>query len=109
MYNISPKFLNKLPIDIKNLIYDDHFKYFIKTNELNEVLRCKESYQLCTSKLLPYVNNILKDENYIRYLNNNNYIFKLIYKEHFIENKECFVKLPRNKSMALSWLMYLYH
>ena len=51
MYNISPKFLNKLPIDIKNLIYDDHFKYFIKTNELNEVLRCKESYQLCTSKL----------------------------------------------------------
>lgn len=103
------KFLKDLPLEIEKTIFNDHFKLNLSYIKLQNILECDESTKLNISKLLPYVNYILKNKEYIEFLSKKDKIFNLIYKDHFIEKRKCFVNLPTNKSLALSWLMYLYH
>tara|TARA_Y200000002_G_scaffold381432_1_gene395466 strand:+ start:1906 stop:2223 length:318 start_codon:yes stop_codon:yes gene_type:complete len=101
--------INKLPLDITQKIFDDHFKYFLKYNILKKALNSKKSYCLNTEDIIHHINEILFDNKYINFLRKENSIFNTIYYSHFIDNEVGFVNLPKNHSMALSWLMYLYH
>jgi len=46
----------------------------------------------------------------VKHLNQNNQIFRKIYKVHIIDGNKTFENIPDlETSLALSWLMYLYH
>lgn len=101
---------NKLPIDIKNTIFYDHFKYNLMYEELKHILNSELSQKLNISLLLPYINKfVLNNKKYISFLLKNNEIFKNIYTTHYIDHNKNFILMNVNESFALSWLMYLYH
>lgn len=98
------------PEEIKLTIFNEHFKYQLKYEDLKQVLESETSHKLNISLLLPYVQeNILNDKEYISFLIKINDIFKNIYTSHFINHKKTFILMNVNESFALSWLMYLYH
>ena len=103
------KLIFKLPYDIRRKIFVDHYLYNLKYEKLLNILKTEKCMCLDISELIIYVNDILMDNYYINYIRNKNTIFDNIYTKHFINNDKCFVNLSINKSLALSWLMHLYH
>ena len=115
--------LQNLPQDLKYKIYHD---YFLHTHEFNNSLNLLKEYSLIyedtikalkstksvylnTDNILPYVDLISDDKNLIKFVCSKNKIFKIIYIDHYKYGRNCFVNLDINESLALSWLMYLYH
>ena len=107
------------PNDIKNkisqdlLVYIHHLYeglyYQKKYNNLKTILHNEVSVKLDTNDILPHIDEILNNKNYITYLQKNDYIFKKIYENHYINKSKSFVNLKMKDSLALSWLMYLHH
>lgn len=103
--------ISNLPEDIQNHIFYDYVKPDMIIFELEQILDSEESKKLNHQQLYYYLKNvILNNEIVIRYLLNNNDVFKIIYESHIVK-KEIKFELFEDKinSMALSWLMYLYH
>ena len=102
--------MNKLPKDIQKLIIYDHVYPNLILQELSEILNSEQSKKLVYTPILYYLKNvILKNEIVIKYLIKNDRIFNIIYEEHIIKKEKNFILLNIIDSMALSWLMYLYH
>lgn len=103
--------MTKLPEDIQNFIFYDYIKPDMIMLELEQILRSDESKKLNQQTLYYYLTYVvLKNDIVIENLLRNDKIFKIIYNEHIIKKEKAFVNFqdPIN-SMALSWLMYLYH
>lgn len=101
---------SEFPDELKLTIFNEHFKYNLKYDNLIQILNSETSQKLNISLLLPYIQeNILNDKNYISFLIKINDTFKNIYTSHFINHKKTFILMNINESFALSWLMYLYH
>tara|TARA_A100001015_G_scaffold129603_1_gene143760 strand:- start:5088 stop:5414 length:327 start_codon:yes stop_codon:yes gene_type:complete len=101
---------SKFPDELKLTIFNEHFKYKLKYNDLTQILNSELSQKLNISLLLPYVQeNILNDKEYISFLLKINNVFKNIYTQHYINHQKNFILMNVNESFALSWLMYLYH
>lgn len=103
--------IKNLPDDITNKIYYEYFYYDYLYNKIQNVLNSNDSqnlnYNPLRNLLIKY--NILNNINIVTYLCNNNSIFKLIYSDHYIKNKNTFINFKKIDSFSLSWLMYLYH
>lgn len=101
---------SEFPDELKLTIFNDHFKYNLKYNDLIQILNSDTCQKLDIRLLLSYVQeNILNDQEYISYLLKINNVFKNIYTQHYINHQKNFKLMNVNESFALSWLMYLYH
>lgn len=101
---------SEFPDELKLTIFNDHFKYNLKYNDLTQILNSDTCQKLDIKLLLPYIQkNILNDQEYISFLLKINNVFKNIYTQHYINHKKNFKLMNVNESFALSWLMYLYH
>lgn len=105
------KFMSKLPEDIENKIHYEHVIPELILTELNQILKSEESQKINCEALYYYLKNVvLKNQIVVENLISNNEIFKIIYDKHIIRGKKYFVLIEDPiKSMALYWLMYLYH
>ena len=105
------KFLSRLPEDIENLIDYEHVSSDLILTELNQILKSKESQKLNYKPLYFYLKNIvLTNPLVVENLISNNEIFTIIYDKHIIKEEKSFVLIEDPiKSMALAWLMYIYH
>jgi len=103
-------FINKLPETIVHNIYMDYIKPELICAELNLILKSVDSMQLNIEPLEKFLEkHVLNNEIVVKYLIKNDIIFKQIYKEHFIDDNIIFIKMTTVSSLALCWLMYLYH
>ena len=103
MANLSDNIIykiNKMPYDIRELIY---YKYL--QLEITHILNSSESQCLNYKPLY----NLFINYNIINNLRETYQIFDFIYKDHYIDNKNTFVKFKKLNSLCLTWLMYLYH
>ena len=95
---------------LKNIYFKYNELYYSKKyDSLLITLNDDVSNRLDTKNIMPHINEILNDKNYISYLQSNNSIFKNIYQKHYVENNKIFVLMNVKDSLALSWLMYLHH
>lgn len=103
--------INNLPEDIQKLIIYDYVKPDLILLELKEILNSEKSKKLDWQSLYLYLKDVVfKNEIIIKNLNDNDKIFNLIYKQHILKNEKTFELIDDPiESMALSWLMYLYH
>lgn len=108
--NIFINFCVRLPYDIVRKIYEEYAEPQMLYDELNLKLNLYSSTILNSYELKIFLPNILKNKILVNYLFKNNQIFKIIYTKHFIkkENDFLLIKCPV-ESMALAWLMHLYH
>jgi hypothetical protein len=101
--------VRKLPFDILQNIYFDHFFFEQKNNELINILRYDNSKGLNCEDLLNFFDkHIVNDHSFILYLNNNNLLFQKLYQSHFIEDKQTYILLTKEESLCTSWLYALY-
>jgi hypothetical protein len=108
--NKLPKDIQKLSKDIQKLIIYDHVEPNLILQELSEILNSEQSMNLISAPLLYYLENvILKNEIVIKHLIKNDRIFNIIYEKHIIKKEKNFIALNTIESMALAWLMHLYH
>ena len=105
------KFLSRLPEDIENMIHYEHVKPELILTELNQILKSEESQKINCEALYYYLKNVvLKNQIVVENLISNNEIFKIIYDKHITRREKNFVLIEDPiESMALCWLMYLYH
>jgi hypothetical protein len=104
------KNMNEIPKDIQKLIIYDHVEPNLILQELSEILNSEQSMNLVSTPLSYYLENIiLKNEIVIKHLIKNDWIFNIIYEKHIIKKEKNFIVLNIIDSMALSWLIYLYH
>lgn len=105
------KFLSRTPEDIKNKIHYELVRPDLILIELNQILKSEESQELNCEPLYFYLKNIvLTHPIVVENLISNDEIFKYIYNKHITKQEKNFVLIKDPiKSMALSWLMYLYH
>lgn len=105
------KFLSRLPEDIENMIHYEHVKPDLILIELNQILKSEESQKLNCEPLYYYLKNVvLTNLIVVENLISNDKIFKKIHDKHIIKGEKNFVLIDDSiESMALSWLMYLYH
>ncbi len=103
--------LNFLPDDIINLIIFNYIKPDLILMELQDILNSDQSKKLDCELLCGYLKNvILKNDIVVNSLVKNDEIFSKIHNIHIIKNEKTFVLIDDPiKSMALAWLMYLYH
>ena len=102
-------FSRKIPKDIVSKIVDDYFKYDIEYNSLLNILENNNSKKLNGCDLLYYIDNVLNDPLYIKYIQSKNSLFKEIYQEHYVQNNKTFILMNVKESLCCSWLMNLYH
>lgn len=97
--------------DTYNFILYEHVNLNVILIELDQILKSEESKKLNQQSLYYYLKNvILKNNIVIKNLLHNNKIFKIIYDSHIINKKKTFELFEDIiNSMALSWLMFLYH
>ncbi len=100
-----------LPDDIINLIICEYIKPDLILVELKNILNSNQSKKLNSKTLYLYLKNIvLKNDIVINSLVKNDEIFCKIHDIHINKNEKSFVLFDDPiESMALSWLMYLYH
>jgi hypothetical protein len=103
--------INILPQDIKTKIYLDNFQYDIIYDNLQIILKKKNSIYLNNSELLEYFekHKLIQNKKLMEFLCNKDQLFNDIYKNHYLENKISFKLMEKLESMCQSWLMYLYH
>ena len=104
--------IDKLPVDIVNMIYIDYIKPELVCAELNDVLISVESQNLNCTPLYNFLinNNILQNKIIVKYLLKNNTIFNNIYQSHIIKGTQTYEKFPNiTSSLAQCWIMCLYH
>lgn len=109
MANLSDNIIykiNKMPYDIRELIY---YKYL--QLEITHILNSSESRCLNYKPLYNlFINyNIINNKNIINNLRETYQFFDYIYKYHYIDNKNTFINFKKLNSLCLTWLMYLYH
>ena len=117
MYNCTDErakiFINfcvRLPYDIVRKIYEEYVEPQMLHDELLLKLNLYSSTILNSYELKIFLPKIIKNDILVNYLFKNNEIFKIIYTNHFIKKKNNFVQIKCPiESMALTWLMYLYH
>ena len=103
-------FLKKLPIDIIKMIWIEYIKPDLICLKLDSILNSTKSKQLNYYPLYDYIPFVLNNKFVVEYLIKNNQTFNEIYNTHIINNIKLFINFPDIlSSMALSWLMYLYH
>ena len=103
-------FINNLPEAIVNNIYMNYIKPELICAELNLILKSVDSMQLNNEPLEKFLEKyVLNNEIVVKYLIKNDKIFKQIYKTHFIDDNIIFIKMTNVSSLAMCWLMYLYH
>lgn len=102
---------NNLSKDILNTVFNkfNEIYYRKKYENLLLVLNNDNSQRLRIIDILPHIDEILNNKNYITYLQKNDSIFKNIYESHYVYKSKSFVNLKMKDSLALSWLMYLHH
>lgn len=112
LLNKFDKNLYEIPDDVKRKIYTEYLQPQIEAEELCKNLlinlETTTSQKLCIEDIIPYIKKILKNDLSIKYLKENNEIFKSIYKD-FINNKKNFIHLGKEEDFALTWLFLLYH
>ena len=106
-----PNNINILPQDIETKIYLDNFQYDIIYDNLQIILKKKDSIYLNNSELLEYFekHKLIQNKKLMEFLCNKDQLFNDIYKNHYLENKISFKLMEKLESMCQSWLMYLYH
>jgi hypothetical protein len=113
-YEVLILFLRiRLPSDIKRQIYDDHFrpniiydkKYFILLRHVES----DECHRLRQHHLKDIIATFIENHEFIAYVSIKNELFARIYHDHYVLNKTTFVLMDKLESMAMSWLMHLYH
>lgn len=105
------KFLSRLPEDIENVIHYEYVRPDLILTELNQILKSNKSRELNCKPLYFYLKNIvLTNQIVVKNLLSNDVIFKNIYDKHIIKKQKSFYLIEDPiESMALTWLMYLYH
>lgn len=111
MYEDKIDKIKSLPTDVQKRIYSEYVKQYLILTELNDILNSEPSKSLDPKPLYYFLKkSIIDNKQIIKYLNENNKIFKLIYDEHIIRCIKTFKKIDDEvESLALSWLMHLYH
>lgn len=99
----------KLPADIKRAMYKEHFELPLLHQEVLSILRSQASQRLNNKELLLFLPSIIRNERLITFLRKNDDIFDCIFEKHIVQKEKCFLNLLPLDSMALAWLMYLYH
>lgn len=104
-------FIRVLPDDIVKLILYEYIEPYLILMQLNKILNSKKSKSLYCESLHRYLKNIvLNNVIVVKSLIKNNKIFCSIYDNHINKNEKSFSLIEDPiESMALSWLMYLYH
>lgn len=102
-----------LPEDIKKTIFDENFSkdviYQKKYSLLMEHITSLECQQLHHNRLKEMIKTFINDSGFISYICERNQLFSQIYHKHYVLNQKSFVLMDNLNSLALSWLMYLYH
>lgn len=87
----------------KNIIYPKKYAILLRHVESNE---CQQLHQL---KLKDMIGTFIDDPRFIAYVNSQNEIFARLYKNHYIDGVKIFRLMDNLESLAMSWLMTLYH
>jgi len=99
--------------DIKKTIFDDHLCkdiiYQKKYSILMEHITSQECQSLNQHRLKDMIATFIDDMGFISYILERNQLFAKIYHEHYVLDKKSFVLMDKLESLAMSWLMYLYH
>ena len=107
--SIFMEIIQKIPFDIKKLIYDNYFLIDLKNHELKKILNHNNSKSLNCTDLLNFYNKYIKNDYlFISYLNKTNLIFKNTYTSHIIKNKKDFKLLNIEESLCTMWIYSLY-
>ena len=103
--------INKIPVEIQYYIYNTYFSPKVLYSEVTNILNCQLSRNLDRKPLyeLFIKHNLIENKYFIDYAIKKDDIFKQLYTEHYINNKNIFVHFNTIESLCLSWLMYLYH
>jgi len=103
--------IRKLPKDIVKLIYINYVNPDIICRKLYVILNSIESNTFNSIPLENYLRtHVLQNDIVIKYLIKNDNIFGDIYNSHIIQGNQIFTSFPDIiSSLAMSWLMYLYH
>ena len=97
--------------NIENVIYINYIKPAMILTELKKILNSTDSQKLKCDTLYYYLKNVvLSNSIVVKNLIDNDRIFKDIYDKHITKGNKNYIKIEDPiKSMALTWLMYLYH
>jgi hypothetical protein len=103
--NIDDK-INLLPYDIRILIYNKFWQL-----EIDKILNSQESQNLNYKPLYNFFikNDIINNKMIIDNFREHYEYFDIVYKEHYINNKNVFINFDKLNSLCLLWLMYMYH
>ena len=103
--------IGKLPVDIVNLIYINYVNPDIICIKLYTILSSIESTKLNSIPLENFLRkHVLQNDIVIKYLIKNDKIFENIYNTHIIQGNQIFTSFPDIvSSLAMCWIMYLYH
>ena len=100
------RIIERLPEDIKKQIYRDYFEPKLLYDELIQIVRSKESQNLCHFTLSSVLPKILSNEILVKYLLKQEREFNVVY------NLESCKTLQKNKyyydNFAMLWLFNLY-
>ena len=104
-------YINKLPDDIKHLIYYDYFYYKYLHSLIDNILITTPYSQCLNYK--PLLNlftryNLIEKKNFVNYLCKKDETFCNIYNTHYIKNHNTFIYFDKLDSLCASWLMFLY-
>ena len=104
-------YINKLPDDIKHLIYYDYFYYKYLHSLIDNILITPYSQCLNYKPLLNLFTlyNLIEKKNFVNYLCKKDETFCNIYNTHYIKNHNTFIYFDKLDSLCASWLMFLYH
>lgn len=102
-------FIQGLPLDIKKLIFVDHFKVLLQYRKILYILILPRSQCLDTTEIFKFIPKIFNDKNLNQYMCRENELFSRLWAAH-LQGKRYFVKFRCPlQDFALAWLMHLYH
>jgi len=108
-FEVLKKRILKLPTDIKKAMYKEYFELPLLHQEVLSILRSQASQRLNHRELVLFLPSIIRNARFVDFLRKNDDIFDCIFLKHIVLKEKCFRNLLPIDSMALAWLMYLYH
>ena len=102
-----------LPLDIFRFIYKSHFSkeviYRKKYAILLQQVESPECQCLIADRLKIMIGTFINNPQFIAYVSGQNEIFERLYKAHYVNGVKIFRLVDTLESLAMSWLMTLYH
>lgn len=103
------RMINALPDDVARHIYEEYFLVKDSCDAFLNMLKSRSSSSLDYKPLLIPAKRLLNHPCAVEYLCLKNPLFKQVYSDHYVKNKNNFIYMTTLESFLLSILMHMYH